>query len=309
MSVINYFDEVGTRNMDLNYFQTFREVAVRQSFTKAAEELGYAQSSVTTQIQKLEKIYQVKLFERYNNNKIRLTSAGEELFLLSGQLLEIFEHSQEKLTKQGGGSLTIATMDSLASYFLPAPIQTTRKQYPELGIRLQTDREDMILQKVREGEADVGLILANASSETGLQWITIREEPLVLIVNTDHSLAHKQKIELSDLADEEWIMPEDTCNYRQLLERVLRTNGIPYKVGLELGSPEAIKRSIMAGAGISLLPQMTAMDEIRREELTVLPLDHGEFRLEIQLVIHTRKWVSHALRQFIANLGAKETEW
>ncbi|WP_337031904.1 LysR family transcriptional regulator [Paenibacillus illinoisensis] len=309
MGVIDYFDKEGFRDMDLNYFQTFREVAVRQSFTKAAEELGYAQSSVTTQIQKLEKIYQVKLFERYNNNKIRLTSAGEELFKLSGQLLEIYEHSQEKLTKQGGGSLTIATMDSLASYFLPAPIQTTRKQYPELGIRLQTDREDMILQKVKEGEADVGLILANASSESGLQWITIREEPLVLIVNTNHPLAKNQKIELSDLADEEWIMPEDTCNYRQLLERVLRANAIPYKVGLELGSPEAIKRSIMAGSGISLLPQMIALDEIRREELTVLPLEHGEFRLEIQLVIHTRKWVSHALRQFVTNLGAKETEW
>ncbi|PQP81308.1 LysR family transcriptional regulator [Paenibacillus sp. PCH8] len=295
--------------MDLNYFQTFREVALRQSFTKAAEELGYAQSSVTTQIQKLEKIYKVKLFERYNNNKIRLTSAGEELFKLSGQILEIFEHSQEKLTKQGGGSLTIATMDSLASYFLPAPIQTTRKQYPELGIRLQTDREDLILQKVREGEADVGLILAKASPESGLQWITIREEPLVLIVNSDHPLAAKPKIELSDLANEEWIMPEDSCNYRQLLERELRTNGIPYKVGLELGSPEAIKRSIMAGSGISLLPLMIALDEIRREELTVLPLNHTEFTLEIQLVIHTRKWISHALHQFISNLGVRESEW
>ncbi|WP_434751295.1 LysR family transcriptional regulator [Paenibacillus amylolyticus] len=295
--------------MDLNYFQTFREVALRQSFTKAAEELGYAQSSVTTQIQKLEKIYQVKLFERFNNNKIRLTSAGEELFKLSGQLLEIFEHSQEKLTKQGGGSLTIATMDSLASYYLPVPIQTTRKQYPELGIRLQTDREDLILQKVREGEADVGLILANASPESGLQWITIREEPLVLIVNSDHPLTTKSEVALSDLADEEWIMPEDSCNYRQLLEKVLRTNGIPYKVGLELGSPEAIKRSIMAGPGISLLPRMIAMDEIQRQQLTVLPLVHTDFTLEIQLVIHARKWISHALQQFITNLGAKESDW
>ena len=277
--------------MDLNYFQTFREVALRQSFTKAAEELGYAQSSVTTQIQKLE------------------TSAGEELYKLSGQILEIFEHSQEKLTKQGGGSLTIATMDSLASYYLPAPIQTTRTQYPELSIRLQTDREDLILQKVREGEADVGLILANASSDSGLQWITIREEPLVLIVNSDHPLAAQSEVTLNHLANEEWIMPEDSCNYRQLLEKILRKNGIPYKVALELGSPEAIKRSIMAGPGISLLPQMIAMDEIQRQELTVLPLVHTDFTMEIQLVIHARKWISHALRQFIINLGAKESDW
>lgn len=66
--------------MDFTYLHTFREVAIRQSFTRAAEVLGYAQSSVTTQIQKLEKAYNVQLFERYSNNKIRLTSAGEELY-------------------------------------------------------------------------------------------------------------------------------------------------------------------------------------------------------------------------------------
>lgn len=88
--------------MDFIYLQTFREVAFRESFTRAAEVLGYAQSSVTTQIQKLEKTYQVKLFERYSNNKIRLTSAGEELFKLAGQMLELFEQSKEKLAKQGG---------------------------------------------------------------------------------------------------------------------------------------------------------------------------------------------------------------
>lgn len=61
--------------MELIYLQTFREVAVRKSFTKAADELGYAQSSVTTQIQKLEKEYGVKLFERYGRG-LRLTKSG-----------------------------------------------------------------------------------------------------------------------------------------------------------------------------------------------------------------------------------------
>lgn len=70
MGVIDYFDKEGMRNMDLNYFQTFREVAVRQSFTKAAEELGYAQSSVTTQIQKLEK----SIRSNYSNVTITIKS-------------------------------------------------------------------------------------------------------------------------------------------------------------------------------------------------------------------------------------------
>lgn len=291
--------------LDFIYLQTFREVAIRESFTRAAEVLGYAQSSVTTQIQKLEKAYQVKLFERYSNNKIRLTSAGEELFKLAGQMLELFEQSKEKMAKQGGGSMTIGTMDSIASYFLPAYMQSTRKEYPELNIRLNTDREELILHQVREGEADVGLILADDSSDPALQWITIREEPLVLIVHPNHPLIQQERIELADLEDTEWILPEHTCNYRQLLERLLRTNGISYRVGLELGNPEAIKRSIKNGEGISILPQMAALEEIERGELTVLPLNHPELKLEIQLVLHPKKWVSNALRYFMDSLRAQ----
>ncbi|WP_327196556.1 LysR family transcriptional regulator [Paenibacillus vortex] len=90
--------------MELIYLQTFKEVADRQSFTKAAEELGYAQSSVTTQIQKLEKEYGVKLFERYGKG-LRLTKSGEELLKYAVQMLDLFQQSKEKLTKQGGGTV------------------------------------------------------------------------------------------------------------------------------------------------------------------------------------------------------------
>jgi DNA-binding transcriptional LysR family regulator len=65
-------------------------------------------------------------------------------------------------------------------------------------------------------------------------------------------------------------MSEESCNYRIMLEKVLRANGIEYRVGLELGSPEAIKRCLTASEGIAILPHMAAKDEIRRGELAVL---------------------------------------
>lgn len=225
--------------MELIYLQTFREVAVRKSFTKAADELGYAQSSVTTQIQKLEKEYGVKLFERYGRG-LRLTKSGEELFKYAVQLLDLFQQSKEKLTKQGGGNLSIGTIDSLAAYFLPSVLHRLRQKYEDLVIRLQTDREDSIVSKVREGEYDLGLILENKPEDTSLNWISIREEPLHLIAHPDHPLGRLPVIELEHLADYEWIMTEDTCNYRIMLEKVLRASGAPVRIGLELGNPEAI---------------------------------------------------------------------
>jgi DNA-binding transcriptional LysR family regulator len=284
--------------MDLVYFQTFREVALRQSFTRAAEELGYAQSSVTTQIQKLEKAYGVQLFERYSKG-LRLTSAGEELLKIAVQMLDLYQQSKEKLTRQGGGTLSIGTIDSLASYYLPPLIQQIRYKYSDLIIRLQPDREDLIVNKVKEGELDIGLILESKPSDPTLKWLTIREEPLVLIANSEHPLSILDNVELGHLNGIEWIMAEDSCNYRIMLEKVLRSKGISYRVGLELGNPEAIKRCVMAGSGISLLPKMVAEEEIRRGELIVLPFAHPDIRLDLQLVIHPKKWISHALQEFI----------
>ncbi|MCZ8517211.1 LysR family transcriptional regulator [Paenibacillus filicis] len=287
--------------MDLTYFQTFREVAFHQSFTKAAVELGYAQSSVTMQIQKLEQLYGVRLFERYGKG-LRLTSAGEELMKITVQMLNLFQQSKEILTLQGGGTLTIGTIDSLASYYLPSLIQTIREKYPTLTIRLQPDCEASIIEKVKEGEFDIGLLLENKPSDPVLQWRKIREEPLVLIASPDHPLSTLPIINLDQLYDLEWIMTEASCNYRIMLEKVLREQSVPYKIGLELGNPEAIKRCLMSGSGISLLPRMVVHEEILREELVVLPFIHPEIRLDLQMVLHPKKWISHSLKDFMEML-------
>lgn len=118
MSIIDNIDIMEMNSMDLTYFHTFREVAHRKSFTRAAEELGYAQSSVTAQIQKLEKAYDTQLFERFGKG-VRLTSSGEELLKLTVQMLDLFDESKEKLRTEGGGTISVGTMDSLAAYFLP----------------------------------------------------------------------------------------------------------------------------------------------------------------------------------------------
>ncbi|SEO97758.1 DNA-binding transcriptional regulator, LysR family [Paenibacillus sp. OV219] len=284
--------------MELIYLQTFREVAHRQSFTRAAEELGYAQSSVTAQIQKLEKAYGVELFERFGRG-LRLTSAGEELLRVAVQMLDLYQESKEKLARQGGGTLSIGTIDSIASYFLPPSIQQLRRDYPELAIRLHSDREETILNKLRDGDIDLGFILASSPSDSALEWQMIREEPLVLIVNPTHRLTALDKVELPDLAGVEWFMSEESCNYRIMLEKVLRANGFVYRVGLELGNPEAIKRCVMTSDGIALLPRMAADEEIRRGELAVLPFAHQEIRLKLYLLKHPKKWISHAMTDFM----------
>ncbi|UQZ85089.1 HTH-type transcriptional regulator CysL [Paenibacillus konkukensis] len=294
--------------MDLTYFRTFREVAKRASFTRAAEELGYAQSSVTMQIQKLEREYGVPLFERYGK-QLRLTPPGEALLKLAVQMLGLYDQSKEAIANQVSGAIAIGTIDSLAAYYLPPYLQQLRQRYPGLGIQLLPDSEAALVAKVKEGEYDVALLLERTRSQAdpALRCITVREEPLVLVAPPGHPLTGITAAALGDLEGCELIVSEGSCLYRSTFEKVLRESGIAYRIGFELGSLEAIKHCVMNGLGIALLPQIAVEEELRRGSLAMIPFEHPEIRFQLRLLLHPKKWMSQTLLAFINMLTGQES--
>jgi DNA-binding transcriptional LysR family regulator len=284
--------------MELTYLKTFCGVAARQSITKAADDLGYAQSTVTMQIQKLEREYGVTLFERYGR-KLRLTPPGESLLKIATKMIDLYTESKETIANHVSGRLTIGTMDSLAAYYLPPYLQQLRKLFPDLSILLQPEPETTILSKVKEGEFDIGFLLDHKHSDSTLSSTVIRAEPLVLIAPPDHPLTQLTKVELNYLIGLEFIVAEESCNYRIMFEQVLKEHGIAVRIGFELGNPEAIKQCVRNGLGIALLPRIVVEEEIHQGTLVVLPLTHPDLQFDLQFFIHPKKWMSKPLLKFI----------
>ncbi|MDU0201584.1 LysR family transcriptional regulator [Paenibacillus sp. MAH-36] len=291
--------------MDLTYFRTFREVARRKSFTKAAEELGYAQSSITMQIQKLEREYGVPLFERFGR-QLRLTSPGESLLKLAVQMLDLYDQSKEMVASQVTGTLTIGTINSLAAYYLPPYLQALKQLYPGLNIQLYPDSEASLMTKVREGDYDLGLLLDRYPAEPLLTCTKIKEEPLLLVAPLTHPLTQLDRIELSDLQQTEFIVTEESCIYRGMFEKLLKDHAIPLQIGFELGNLEAIKQCVMNGLGIALLPRIVVQSELEQKRLVSLPFSHEDLKLDIQLLLHPKKWISQPLQTFIQLLTSNE---
>lgn len=286
--------------MDLTYLRTFREVAKRQSFTRAAEELGYAQSSVTMQIQKIEKEYGVPLIERHGR-VLRLTPPGEELLKLFVEILDLYDRSKETIAQQIGGTLTIGTIDSLAAFYLPPYLQQLRTKFPKLDIHLQTMQEANLVAKIKDGEVDIGLMLDRTTTDSLLDRTIIRDEPLVLIAPVNHPLAQMETVMLQDLNNCELIVSEESCIYRSLFENLLKEHGIIFRIGFELSNLEAIKRCVMNGLGIALLPKIVAEEEIERGNLAELSFAHPEIHFDLQLLMHPKKWKSQPL-QFLTQM-------
>jgi DNA-binding transcriptional LysR family regulator len=284
--------------LELTYLQTFREVVKWGSFTRAAGELGYAQSSVTTQIQKLEESYGAVLFERYGR-KMKLTLAGEALNQYANEIIRLHTESKEVVSKQSKGSLTIGTIETLAAFFLPPFLQAYRRDYPEMNMIIQPGNEPFIIESIKEGTQDIGFILDPPLKDPELHITILREEKLVIIAHPDHRFGGLSEVQVRDLKNESLILTEEGCTYRAMLLKALKDNQVDYKLSYEYGNLEAIKQCVIYGLGIALLPSVVVAEEIQKGRLIAIPLVHPGFKFYTQLIYSKKKWLSKAFIDFL----------
>ncbi|MED4783937.1 LysR family transcriptional regulator [Brevibacillus choshinensis] len=290
--------------MELVYLHTFREVARWGSFTRAAEELGYAQPTVTAQMQKLEQSYGVPLFERFGR-KLRLTQAGEVLLPYANELNRLYGESKDVVSRQLSGPIRIATIDTLAAFYLPPYLQMFRQSFPDVDLILQTGSEATILQQIREGLVDVGFIYDRLCTDDDLVTRVVREEELVIVMPPDHRLASNLAITVHDLQGESLIVTEEGCTYRGMLLETLRDEGVAHRIACQFSNPEAIKQCVRCGLGAALLPRMAVEKEIKEGSLRAVPFQTGKPPFFIQAVYHKKKWLSQAMEQWIQSVTSE----
>jgi DNA-binding transcriptional LysR family regulator len=284
--------------LELTYLKTFREVAKWGSYTRAAEVLGYAQSSITTQIQKLEESYKAVLVERFGRN-MKLTISGEALLQYANEIFRLHEESKEVVSKQSKGTLSIGTIETLAAFFLPPHLQTYHQHYPEINIMIQPANEPFIIESVKEGSVDMGIILDPPFTDPELHSSILREEELVIIANPGHKLVGKNEVQVQDLESESLILTEDGCTYRAMLLKTLKNNQVNYSLSFEFGNLEAIKQCVIYGLGIALLPRIVVTEEIQKGKVIAIPFVHPDFKFYTQLIYSKKKWQSKAFLGFL----------
>lgn len=286
--------------MDLKQLNTFLMISKLQSFTKAADTLNYAQSSVTTQIKLLEEELGVKLFERIGKN-ISLTHDGKKLIPYAQQMLKLSTDIKNSISEDEypKGVLTIGVAESLCVIRLPEIIKEYRKLYPEVEIALKFGSCADFRRYLNDNLIDVAFSLG--AKIDGGEFISEieRDELMLLLAYPGHHLLEKEKILPEDLEGESLILTEVGCSYRAAFERILKDEGISPRITLESGSVHAIKQFTMSGLGISLLPRAAVEEEVESGKLIPLKWQGAEFEIVSQVLYHKNKWISPALDAFI----------
>ena len=223
--------------MELRTINTFLHIAELHSFSRAARELGYSQSAVSSQIAQLEAELETPLFDRVGKT-VRLTDAGQTFLSYARTLLTTAQQARAALqpAQQVRGTLRVALADSLCSAFLPGLLQRYHALCPQVELVLCTATSDEMLQWLGTNQVDLAYTLDEPLVQPNLVLALDVPEAICFVAPAGHPLAAQKRVSLVELAHQEFLLTERGMSYRDALDQTFAAHQLAVKPYLELGS-------------------------------------------------------------------------
>jgi LysR family hydrogen peroxide-inducible transcriptional activator len=243
--------------MNLRDLRYLVALADTRHFGRAAQRCHVSQPTLSAQIKKLENYLGVQLIERHPR-RVTLTETGAKIVPLARRMIEesdaivsLARNEHDPLA----GRLNVALIPTIGPYLLPLVTRQLRKQLPRLKLMLYEYQTGSLLEKLRAGDVDVGVLALPVSLE-GLESRELYVEPFTLAVPNTSPIAKKSHVKLEDIADETLLLLEDGhCLRDQALDVCSRID-VRESDDYRATSLETLRQMVAAGLGVTLLPEL-----------------------------------------------------
>ena len=285
--------------MDLKRLHYFNQLAKTGNFTKAADQLGIAQSALSTSIKKLEHQLGLKLINR-TERQMSLTAEGQVLLRHARIILEDVEQAEKELQELKGlssGVIHFGSPAMLASYFLPDALEKFKKTYPGIQIKIHEAGTATLAQMLVNGELDLALIRGDREHEQIRQTLLV-EDQIAACVPIEHPFAQRQSISLEELCQQPLVLFKNGYFLRETVNTYCQQNKITPQVHFETNLPELLKSMVRRQVGIgTCLPILVADDP----QLKAVPFD-PPIPLPLGIGWKSSHYLSTAAKAFVSFL-------
>lgn len=286
--------------MTIVQLETFLKITEAGSFTAASNMLGYAQSTVTTQIKQLEEELNCLLFERLGKN-IVLTLEGKRLLIYAQKMLQLEREILLEVPKSEDptGILRLGVSESLCYNILPHILLEYKKRFPKIVIELQFITHDTFPSMLKQGALDLVYTLNPYIESPELVMLHKKPETLGFYASPEYPLANRNRIKETDLENIPLLLTSHSCNFRLMLIQDLAKYSVNPKIGIETSRKEILKQFAINQLGVAFIPDMVAKEEIENGSLKRLDWGGNDFAIFSQIFIHKDKHLNSAIEGLI----------
>lgn len=288
----------------MNRYIALQKIVELESFTKAAENLGYTQSSISQMVASLENELSMKLLIR-SRAGVRLTIEGEALYPFIERTILQYRAMQEKANEIRGletGLIRVGTISSVTCHWMPQLIKGFQECYPKVQFLFHQGDYTSIQEWIKTGAVDFGFVAPSAV--TGLKTIPIQKGEMLAVLPKEHPLSGHASIRLEEIADEPYILMEEGHFSEPV--NAFHAAGLEPNIRYTIHDDYAIMTMVEAGLGVSILAELV----LRRTnyDIVTLPIDPPVYRTlaigykdKHSLPIASRRFIEYLTEQ-IENL-------
>ena len=276
--------------MNLHQLDYIIAVDAHRHFAKAAEKTFVTQPTLSMMVQKLEEELGVRIFDR-SKQPVVPTPEGEEIIARAKQIMADVSRMREfakRLKHEISGEMKLAVIPTLAPYLLPLFLKSFAEKYPLLKISIRELVTDEIINSLKNGDIDIGL-LATPLNDPRLEEHPVFYEEFFAYVAAGEKLSKKKyllpkDIDLSKL----WLLEEGYCLRNQVLDlcELKKKDFQSDRLHYESGSIETLKNLVDHHQGITILPHLATLDLSKKQKEKIRKFAHPKPVREISLVIN-----------------------
>jgi len=286
----------------VRHIKAFVAVARLGSFTKAAAEVNLSQPALTVQIRQLEESLGVRLFDR-NKRQVVLTRAGRDLLPALQRVLAELDAVMSVSHDLAGlrrGSVSVATLPSVAAGLLPIAIRRFAADHPNIDVRVSDVVGERIIQLVKAEEVDFG-IGSRVGPDRDVDVVDFLCDRMCAFFPADHPLNGRRPLLLEDVVAFPLILTARGTSVRSLVERAVEREGLEISLACEANYMSTAVGMVRAGLGVSVLPE-SAVDAASCENIVVEPIRTSGLVRKIGFIRKAGRSLSPAAERFAALL-------
>ena len=256
-------------NYTLHQLQVFLKITETLSITKAAEELFLTQPAVSIQLKNLQDQFEIPLTEIIGR-QLYVTDFGKEIAIAAENIInEVYAINYKTMAFKGqlSGRLKLSVV-STGKYVMPYYLTNFLKKYTEVELEMDVTNKSKVIKALKNNEVDFALVSV-IPKDLAIQSEILLENKLVLVGNSKIEY-HSKKDFSSMISTTPMLFREIGSATRSVMENYISKNKIVSKTAIQLTSNEAVKQSVIAGLGISVMPIIGLKNELDLGVLKIL---------------------------------------
>lgn len=293
--------------MHIENFKIFSDLVESESFSRAAKLNGITQSAVSQQLRAMEKHFNILIVDR-SQKQFRLTREGQKLYESAKEILYLYDKLNSELQEMKkviSGTIHISTVYSIGLHELPPYVKVFLAKFPEVNIRVEYRRANMVYEDILTNSIDLGLI-AYPQKHKQLEVLPFHDDVLVLVVSPEHPFAKCKSVDIQEVAGQKFIGFEPDIPTRKATDIIFKEANIESEPVMEFDNVETVKRAVEINAGIAILPQTTVVREEAQGLLKVLKFKNQTYKRPLALIHRKGRVLTPAIKKLIDLLTSKD---